>query len=112
MWQAPSAGGTDHGNPQLWLDQHSATVHACQGLKQSMRSAHEKETLALWCCFNPELCSGKYHTSKVKLWVFFWLEQTFLFGFCRILPREKGEASVLLLAKQLQCAQPSHRSKF
>lgn len=42
----------------------------------------------------------------------FWLKQIFLFGFCRILPKEKGEASVLLLVKQLECARPSCTSKF
>lgn len=51
------------------------------------------------------------HPAKSDCGLYFWLKQIALFGFCHILPRERGEASVLLLAKQLKGAQPSHRSK-
>jgi len=97
MWQAQSAGGTDHDNPQLWLEQHNATAHARQGLKWGMGSAHEKETLALWCRLNSELCSGKYHTSKVKLWFFFLAKTDFSFWFLPYLAWGEG-GSICVIA--------------
>lgn len=86
--------------------QATAMAHMCQGLKESVRNARGKELLALWCCAVENTTPAKSDCGFSL-----WLKPNFLFVFCYILPREKGEASVSQLAEQPQCTQPNHSSK-
>lgn len=55
--------------------QATAMAHMCQGLKECEKCTW-KGTVG-----SVVLCSGKYHTSKVRLWLFFMVKTKLSFCF-------------------------------